>query len=523
MTQPKSVLDLYHKTASRYYKTKDEALVYLNDLKVDASLIECFETDEQNFRFLSLAQYCENLLPSLSEQQKGSLANELVGEFVGLGGGHYPNWHTMTAKQRKDAVQAMKDNTQAMLEQGFKFLAQHQLVPSPKCFGDIFWRIREGSIAGFAELYNKHGKPLVSQSNEVTDFWSTCFFHSAQTNYQEFAQWLARHNLFPKMTGFNHSGRATMTTSDSIFSLVVRPSGVDILKLLPVGQLKKYANHPNNVGQTPIHHATKNLLPEFVEYLIELGANKNPVDHKGRYPMDLIKRTTSRVENIGRIQELLGGSISKTPEQVLEMAVKKFDTTFLKKALEDPAIAKRANETLMRVLDEGIGNSQPAVFKKMYKRRQEMVETLLPFVDLSFQDKDGNTFLHAAFENGVVETVDLLLEKSKTLNDIQNKQGTLPFCMLVTGFDKPERNWGDQYQSWIEIYQIMSIDTSKRLLKVYQKHDIRLTAESFVAFRAHKEGAEMNNKLLKLVLKQELGSQLGSQLDRAKPSKKQKM
>lgn len=103
-----------------------------------------------------------------------------------------------------------------------------------------------------------------------------------------------------------------------------------VLKSLPKDYLKPFVHTTNAKGETPLQGAAKDLFPEYIEFLLELGADPKATTVKGKLPTDLIKRTKSKMDKLDAVLELLGGG-NKTPKQWLEHASKSYSVTILEK------------------------------------------------------------------------------------------------------------------------------------------------------------------------------------------------
>lgn len=255
-------------------------------------------------------------------------------------------------------------------------------------------------------------------------------------------------------------------------------------------------------------------MPEFVELLIELGAQTSPKDGKGKYPLDLIKRTTSRVQHFARIQELLGAVSNKTPEQLLKQAVQTLDSVQLNKLI----VGKSPDDIsaiAFDVLKQPITNASTSVYKKMRARKMETFASLLDCLNPHAQDNDGNTLLHEAVKSGAMEVVDLLLDKHPHLARVSNALGQQPSEIVIRETHTLNAvdvgavdNWHD------EVHRVRSVETAQKLLKIYITHNASLNEHSFPVLRTDEKA---NSALSKALLKQHLHT------DESKSKAKSKM
>lgn len=272
--------------------------------------------------FLEL--YVPHILPKLSNDQRTQLANELIQNC------RYVTPPAHSWNPTKQEVRAQKQREMDYWDVMFGLLEKHNLRPSGYLYSVYLWDLGHISLAPeYFERLKKAGVALHSDSVECNNTWNVLLDQCANKEGVAGAQWLIDHKIWPTTHGFKPTYNTTVRADDTIFSWVRNSKGVALLKQIPHERLKISMNHANGLGRTPLHHATANLMPEMVEFLLELGAEKSPKDNKGKYPLDLIRKTTSRVEHIASIQQMLGGMTSKNSEELLKDAIKKFDTSIL--------------------------------------------------------------------------------------------------------------------------------------------------------------------------------------------------
>lgn len=431
----------------------------------------------EDFGMAFFELYIPHILPTLSTEQRTTLADELVCTCRAITPFSY-SWNTTKAEKRE----------QKQLEMTYwgkmgSLLQQHALVPSEYHYSRYLWNITNKTlIPEYFEWLHTIGAVLRSDSMACNDTWYLVLDHCANKEDIAGAQWLIDHNIWPTCQGVKPTyAYGSVREDDTIFSWVRYSKGVALLKQLPNERLKACMNHTNGLGRTPLHHATASLMPEMVEFLLELGADKSPQDNKGKYPLDMIRKTTSRVEHIAAIQNLLGGVTSKSSEELLLDAVKKFDTALLSQALKDPQILARKADVVFDVLGNTIGNTTPSVYKKMRARKIQMVEMLLDGIAVNHQNSDGNTFLHAAIQSGLVSTVEYLLMCDPHLAGVRNTNGKTPADINIEEFDKLIHYQHGVHQSYSDVSLKMQQDTSKKILKLFNKYHVEIYETNFPA------------------------------------------
>lgn len=432
--------------------------------------------DDNSLGMTFLELYVPQILPNLNDEQRTQLANELIQTCRAVTPYTY-SWNP--SKQEQQAQKQLELDSWDLM---FGLLGKHNLVPSGYPYSRYLWELHNKSlISEYFEWLKKTGAVLYSDSTECNNTWNLLLHECANKEAVAGAQWLIDHKIWPTTHGFKPAHNPTAREDDTIFSWVRNSKGVALLKQIPHERLKLAMNHANGLGRTPLHHAAAHLIPEMVEFLLQLGANKSPQDNKGKYPLDLIRKTTSRVEHIASIQQMLGGTTSKTSDQLLMDAIKKFDTTFLSQALKDTTISARKAEIVFDTLANGIGNSTPSVYKKMRARKMQMFEMLVEGVDLNYQTKNGNTFLHASIQSGLLPAVEYLLQSNPQLAHVPNNDGTYPADMTIEEFDKLTEYQYGVHANYSAYLEELRRDTSQKILKIYQKHTIDLHDSNFPA------------------------------------------
>lgn len=418
------------------------------------------------------------------------------------------SWNATKAENR-----AQQQLEMAYWEKMGSLLRQHTLVPSEHHYSRYLWNIAyKNLIPEYFEWLHTLGAVLHSDSPACNDTWYLVLDQCANKEASAGAQWLIDHNIWPTCQGVKPK-YGSVREDDTIFSWVRNSKGVPLLKQLPRERLKACMNHPNNLGRTPLHHATASLMPDMVEFLLELGAQKQPTDNKGKYPLDIIRKTTSRVENISAIQNLLGGTTSKTPKELLSDAIKKFDTSILAQALKDPTILNKKSDIVFDILAHGIGNSTPSVYKKMRRRKLDMFLILLENTALNYRNPEGDTFLHAAIKSGMLPAVQYLLERAPQLTQVSNGAGKFAADMVIEQFDELKEYQYGVHASYSEYIAEMQRDTSKKILKIYQKHHIHIQGSNFPALL---EDPNWRALLSKMQLEKALGESEAIQQNKRK-------
>lgn len=109
----------------------------------------------------------------------------------------------------------------------------------------------------------------------------------------------------------------------------------------------------------------------------------------------------------------------------------------------------------------------------------QMFEMLIEGIDLNYQNQTGNTFLHAAIQSGLLPAVEYLLKNNPQLAQVPNNDGKYAADMTIEEFDKLIDYRYGVHASYSECIAKMQHDTSKKILKIFQKHNIHLQESNF--------------------------------------------
>ena len=117
----------------------------------------------------------------------------------------------------------------------------------------------------------------------------------------------------------------------------------------------------------------------------------------------------------------------------------------------------------------------------MRARKMQMVEMLLDGVALNHQNSDGNTFLHAAIQSGLLPAVEHLLKCDPQLADVRNTNGKTPADTTIEEFDKLIHYQHGVHKNYSDVSLKMQQDTSKKILKLFNKYNVELYEANFPA------------------------------------------
>lgn len=309
-------------------------------------------------------------------------------------------------------------------------------------------------------LYKKIG--ITTFSN--THWWNV--FHQGDT---ESAQFLYAHDCLPTQW--------TKTDNDNSFlHSVTSNNELKVLKSLPEDFIKQYIHTVNSKGETPLHCATRELFSEYVQFLLDLGANPNAKTHKGKLPFDLIKRTKSKQNKIDDIIALIG-TTNKTPKQLLKQACQANSLGLLNKISEQHTIATVFKpEHWDCIFPFNVNQSN---LKQIRKNQLAFVTALLEHNVPLVGKMDQNTVLHLAIRQGAVDCVELLLNKHPHLSNVKNQFGFLPAQMNTTApYQKIDYSLYNEC-NYQHINQYVYGDAQFKIAQLFGKHNIVFDENSF--------------------------------------------
>lgn len=458
---------------------------FVTDHKLPPSILDNIPQDEQ--RLVGMMAWMTQHLSSWSDQEKTNVALEVIeqckyGCLVPRLKDPYQTW---SKKDWADQIQLEK----TYLDKLFDFFKDQHIPLSDQAYGS--WCISSGVKTHLFDKLHKEGIVIKSKSELARKVWNNALYDNEHKTL-DIIKWLVDHKVFPDFATMSYKN-----TSFPVFFDVKSAHTVEKLKLVPSEHLKPSLNLKDKNGRVAMHYAVATLIPSFVQLLVDLGADKNPIDNKGKYPLDMIKRTTTRVEHIGQIQEMLGAQTSKTPQQILEQAIKTLDLTLLNKALQNPTLQSQINTVAFNVLEQPILNTTPTTYKKMRKRKMELFSYLLNLNQFDFETKDdeGNTLLHVAVKMGLPKAVDELLSHSLDLAQQVNIFNKRADQMMVEEFDQlleHNVNGNPWTPNWRHAQnEKKQIDTSKKILKMYAQHKVHLFDTSFPVLRKDPEATSI--------------------------------
>lgn len=454
---------------------------------------DCLENvPEQDQRFEVCTRWISQNLTQWNSEQKSEAADALIKQcdshgFAALLG---VSWNKTAAEER--AQTKLLEN---FVARTFEFLRTNTLTPTVNMYNANSCD-HAMQLALFEQL-ERMGVHLPSNSPQAEDVWRGVFYKSTFKETLSQAQWLAERKIWGNFGAMNNH----IEGDDTVLFLVDKEKSVNILRCIDSDVLKPLLERKDAKGRTAMHRAAAGLLPEFVELLIQLGAQTSVQDSKGKYPLDLIKRTTSRIQHFSRIQELLGAVSSKTPEQLLKQAVQTLDSVQLNKLI----VGKSADEISaigFDVLKQPITNTSTSVYKKMRARKMETFLSLLDHLNPNAKDNEGNTLLHEAVKSGAMEIVDALLNKHPDLAGVNNTLGQQPSEIVIRETHTINSVDVGHVQNWHdEVHRVHSVDTAKKLLKIYIQYNAPLNERSFPVMRTDDKA---NSVLTKALLTQNL-------------------
>lgn len=196
--------------------------------------------------------------------------------------------------------------------------------------------------------------------------------------------------------------------SNTILHLVSCKKQFDIVSLFDKNDMTSFANKANSRGETPLHFAARDILPDFAEYLIDLGADKKATTKRGQTPIDFVRRTKSRVDHMAKLLDLLGKETTLQPHELFMKAAQSCEVSYIKKGQEkggDFSLWLFQNiDFFYKSVFENISDSRLKAFRKQQK-------TLFSYLKENTIDippaSDGKTVLHFAIETAAIDVVDL--------------------------------------------------------------------------------------------------------------------
>ena len=382
------------------------------------------------------------------------------------------------------------------------------VTPSPTFDATVlFWVTRDGGqhsinrklLNNLWPILEQYGLEVDPKSPDFHYLWED-LIRDGQTHE---AQWLINKGLLPTWTGAlsrysPQAGFNTYQADDNILWLVNNKQNFDVLAQLPTSFITPLVNHVNGKGQTPLHHAAKQLLPEYVALLLQLGADPNATTPKGEYPSDMIKRTKKRSDALGEVLALLGQKSSKTGEELFIQACKSKDITLAKMALDkgvDIAVMCQQHEALELVF----AYLSTDRMKQTRERQLEFIKFLLSHnVDL-VSAKQQNV-LHWAIKNGASKCVKAILETAPHYAVMEDHKGRRPAQMFTKQMELDDGT----FMYLTEVLKTKELaKTQMAMFKLFLSHDERLIQQGDFPNAAQDAGYQ--SQMSKLLLTREVG------------------
>jgi ankyrin repeat protein len=224
-------------------------------------------------------------------------------------------------------------------------------------------------------------------------------------------------------------------TQDTLMAATgnAKKSTVEAFLALPDEVLVKLISHRNKKGDTPLHQAVALLSLPIAKKLVELGADINATNKKGKLPLQTVTRSNPKAKK--QLQEIVA-LFESMPQRkttatqmtgLLHQACKSLADDLVSTLLEqgaDPNERDRSGRTpLIVVASSGKFNFYDGKQKQEAKRAYEALVDLLvdSGADINAQDKHGNTALHEATSKFSDVAVMVLLN-SGARTDILNKK-----------------------------------------------------------------------------------------------------
>lgn len=261
-----------------------------------------------------------------------------------------------------------------------------------------------------------------------------------------------RHNNDLYALGFINSGadlQAIDNDGNTALHLAAQNGYTDCVKAL-LTQRGDLINQPNNMGDTPLIRAAASDKTEIVEMLISSGANLN---HQGAHGLTALHWAAGK--NKADIVEILvtqGAdiTISSNHGSPLELALKqnsvqagkilekrqeqinvKNDIFKAIDANDEDAISKLIQSNKKNLENRNADGDTPLLYCLKNKKSKLASKFIAVPVDINAQDKDGNTALHLAAQNGLTATIKKLLKNTTCNSNKKNNAGQTPLMLAA--------------------------------------------------------------------------------------------
>ena len=322
----------------------------------------------------------------------------------------------------------------------------------------------------------------------MDELWQKTFVWGAAPN----AGFLVGHGLLPKQTGglIHLLGSKKYGSDETILSLVNDLRSLEVLKTIPADHIKPMVNVVYADGETPLHKAARHIFPEYVDFLLSLGATL-VMSAKGQYPLDVVRRTKSRTQGLEQLVHLLGQHTAKSPKDLFVQGIQSMDVSMMElahsKGADMNAICQ--DPEVLSALFENI----PGGRLKKARVAQVVVLNWLLDNNVSLVMNNQSTVMHLAVQHGALPCVEVLLQRRPDLITHKDAEGKTPAQQNTVMVDKypSGRTWllVEEEPQYLATTQI-------NLAKMYIKHGIAQEPGDFPTIAQHAPTKAAYDKLM---------------------------
>ena len=383
------------------------------------------------------------------------------------------------------------DATRAqMLDTIFQHMTDHGITCDATLAFDVSFHEfqQKNAVPDVWNILEQHG--MLPQSTHVVmqELWQKTLSWGAAP----IAGFLVNHGLLPKQTGglLPIVGAKKFGPDETILSLVDNPKSLDVLKIIPGSHIKPMVNVMYSDGETPLHKAARHIFPEYVDFLLSLGAT--PVmSAKGQYPLDVVRRTKSRTQGLEQLVHLLGQHTAKSPKDLFVQGIQSMDVSMMElahsKGADMNAICQ--DPEVLSALFENI----PGGRLKKARGAQVVVLNWLLDNNVSLVMNNQSTVMHLAVQHGALPCVEVLLQRRPDLITHKDAEGKTPAQQNTVMVDKypSGRTWllAEEEPQYLATTQI-------NLAKMYIKHGIAQEPGDFPTIAQHAPTKAAYDKLM---------------------------